>query len=88
MSILTATEARNSFAQLIKEAEKEVVQITQHNKPAMAVMSWEQYESLLETLEILSDPDTLLSVQRGEEDFDRGQVSEWEAVKKRLPIER
>ena len=84
MSILTATEARNSFANLIKEAEKDVVQITQHNRPAVAVMSWELYESLIETLEILSEPETLKSVQRGEKDFTEGRVTDWEKVKKRL----
>lgn len=87
MSVLTSTEARNSFADLMKEAEKEVVQITQHNKPAVAVMSWELYESLMETLEILSDTETLDSVQRGAHDYKKGQVSDWESVKKQLSSE-
>ena len=84
MTVLTSTEARNSFAELIREAEKEVVQITQHNKPTVAVMSWELYESLMETLEILSEPETLRSIQRGEQDYREGRVADWESVKKRL----
>ena len=81
MTILSATEARNSFSQLCKDAEQEVVQITQHNKPSMAVMSWEYYQSLIETLEILSEPDTLNSIQRGEEDIQAGNTMEWGKVK-------
>jgi prevent-host-death family protein len=88
MTVLTSTEARNCFADLIKEAEREVVQITQHNKPAVAVISWELYESLMETLEILSDPETLYSVQRGEQNYRVGQVSDWEQVKKRIACDQ
>lgn len=88
MTILTSTEARNCFADLIKEAEKEVVQITQHNKPAAAVMSWELYESLLETLEILSDPETLGRLERGEKDAQAGRLADWAEVKTRLAREQ
>ncbi|MBL7190408.1 hypothetical protein ISS30_01840 [bacterium] len=44
-------------------------------------MSWELYESLIETLEILSDPDMLNSIQRGEKDIAEGRVSDWKQVK-------
>ncbi len=84
MNTLTSTEARNSFSDLIREAEKEVVQITQHNKPAAAVMSWDFFESLMETLEILSDPETVDSIRQGEQDHDAGKFSDWETAKKRL----
>ena len=84
MSMLTATKARNNFADLLKEAENEVVQITQHNKPAVAVMSWNIYESLLETLEILSDPETLERLRQGEKDVEAGRVEDWEKVKSRM----
>jgi prevent-host-death family protein len=84
MTILTASKARNSFAQLCKEAEKEVVQVTQHNKPSMAVMSWDYYQSLIETLEILSEPETLDNIKRGERDLENGNTIEWSKVKAQL----
>ena len=84
MATLTATEARNHFAELLKDVENEVVQITQHNKPAAAVMSWEIYESMLETLEILSDPETLNRFQQGVADMTAGRLTDWEVVKQRI----
>jgi len=88
MTVLTSTEARNSFSQLCKEAEKEVVQITQHNKPSMAVMSWDYYQSLIETLEILSEAETINSIQRGEDDLQTGNTLEWGKVKVKLAQEK
>ncbi len=84
MPTLTATEARSRFSKLLKEAEREVVQITQRNKPAAAVMSWEIYESLMETVEILSDDAMLDKIRRGEEDVAAGNVISFEQVKKEL----
>lgn len=84
MTTLTATEARNGFADLIREAEVKVIQITQHNKPTAAVMSWDYYESLLETLEILSDPETISSIKQSEKEYDADLFTNWEDVKRRL----
>ena len=86
MNTLTSTEARNTFSDLLKEAETEIVQITQHNKPAAAVMSWDFFESLMETLEILSDPETTASLRRGEQDIESGRTADWETVKKQLTV--
>ncbi len=56
MSTLTITQARNTFLQLADQVQEEPVLVTRHGKPVMAVLSAEQYEGLLETLEILQDP--------------------------------
>lgn len=82
----STTEARARFADLIKEAEDEVVQITQHNIPKAALMSWEVYESLIETLEILSDPEMMEGIRQGEKDIEDGNVYPWEDVKRELGI--
>jgi prevent-host-death family protein len=88
MPSLTATQARNHFSELLRDAGNEVVQITQHNKPAAAVMSWEIYESMLETLEILSDPETLNLFQQGITDINAGRLTDWEVVKERIESDR
>ena len=80
----STTEARAHFAELLKEAENDVVQITQHNKPAAAVLSWEAYESLIETLEILSDPEMMEAIRQGEIDIEKGDVIDWEDFKRTL----
>jgi prevent-host-death family protein len=57
MQKIPITEARNKFIKLLDQAAKhQILAVTRRNKEVMAVMSWELYEGLLETLEVLSDP--------------------------------
>lgn len=69
MSELTMMELRQRLAQLPEElAVPEsggTATITRRGKPVLAVMSWELYDSLLETLEILSDPELMAEKARG-----------------------
>ena len=37
----------------------QIIAVTRRNKEVMAVKSWEQHQGLLETLEILSDPELM-----------------------------
>lgn len=50
------------------------VAITRHGKPVLAVMSWELFESIAETLEIMADVDMVTSMQRGFEDVREGNL--------------
>ena len=84
METFTATEARHNLAEILKAAESDVVQITQHNKPAAAVLSWESYESLVDALEILIDPDVHSYVRNGITDFEAGRVTKWEDARARI----
>jgi prevent-host-death family protein len=86
LSTLTSTQARNRFRILIEEAQREVVQITQRNVPTAAVMSWEVYQSLLETLEILSDDELMAKIRRGRSDIKAGKTTSWDKVKKELAL--
>jgi prevent-host-death family protein len=54
MEKIPITEARNKFMKLPEEAAKhKILAVTRRNKEVMVVMSWELYEGLLETLEVL-----------------------------------
>ena len=50
-------------------AEEKVLAVTRRNKKVMAVMSWDLYEGLLETVEILSDPKLMKSIKASIEDI-------------------
>ena len=54
--------------------EDRTVAITRHGKPVLAVMSWELFESIAETLEIMADADMMTSMQRGLEDVREGNL--------------
>jgi antitoxin YefM len=75
MEKITITEARNRFMKLPDQAAKEqILAVTRRNKEVMAVMSWELYEGLLETMEVLSDPDLMKHVKEGLEDVKAGRT--------------
>ena len=65
------TQARNRLSEIVDEVAStgsEFV-ITRHGKPAAVVMGFEDYESLIETLNILSDSETMKALAEAEDDL-------------------
>ncbi|HUS88211.1 MAG TPA: type II toxin-antitoxin system Phd/YefM family antitoxin [Desulfosporosinus sp.] len=87
MEKLTITEARNRFTKLPDEtADNRVFAVTRRNKEVMAVMSWDLYEGLLETIEILADKELMGSFKRGLDDIQSGRTYNLEESRKRLGL--
>ena len=87
MERLTITEARNKFMKLPDESTgNQVIAVTRRNKEVMAVMSWELYEGLLETIEILADPELMGNLKRGLEDIRSGKTYTIDDTRKRLGL--
>ena len=81
---LTITEARKQLLGLPEELEHEPIVITKHGKPVMVTISYDQMESLLETLEILQDRNFSSQLATGIEQAEQGQTISWEEAKDRL----
>lgn len=58
--------------------------ITRHGKPEAVMLSEEDYESLLETLDILSDQKLMKDIKKAEEDLRKGKGMHWEKAKQKL----
>lgn len=58
--------------------------ITRHGKPEAVILSEEDYESLLETLEILSNPKLMKDIRKAKEELKKGKGIPWDKVKGRL----
>ncbi len=87
MQKLTITEARNKFMKLPDEAaNNQIIAITRRNKEVMAVMSWQLYEGLLETIEILADPELMKNLKKGIEEIKSGKTHTIEEARKRLRL--
>ena len=87
MQKLTITEARNKFMRLPDEtADNQIIAVTRRNKEVMAVMSWELYEGLLETIEILADPELMGNIKRGIEEIKSGKTYTIEESRRRLGL--
>jgi antitoxin YefM len=71
---LTITEARKQLLDLPDQLTDELIVITKQGKPAMVALGYEQYESLLETLEILSAPNLMPKLRESIAQADAGQT--------------
>jgi len=87
MQTIPITEARNKFMKLPDQAAKDqVIAVTRRNKEVMAVMSWEMYEGLLETLEVLSDRELMNNLRKGVEDVKAGRTHSLSKAYERLGL--
>lgn len=65
------TEVRSNLSEVIDEIERtggDVV-ITRHGRSVAVLLAYDEYESLIETVNILSDAETMDAVARGEAEF-------------------
>lgn len=69
---------------LSKKGKNKALAITKNGKPVLAVMNWELYESLVETLEILADKKMMEAIRLGVEEDKDGKGIPWEEAKKSL----
>ena len=68
-------EFRRNLADLLSEVadRREHVLVTKNGRPAVAVVPIDEYESLEETAEILSDPGTIEALDEGIGELARGE---------------
>ena len=83
---LPITEARINLPTLVDNAKKKLDEyiITVKGTPAAILLSIDEYESLRETLEIMSDKKLMKELKEAEEDVKAGRVYTWEEVQKEL----
>ena len=85
-NIYTIAEIRDKIMILPEHFKTvpEVVAITQNSKPVMAILPWELYESLIETLEVMGDVELMAAFRQGVQELQEGKGEDWEIVKKKI----
>lgn len=58
--------------------------ITKRGKPVAVLLGADDYESLMETLDILADPKAMAGLRRGEAELRKGKTRSWQDVKRSL----
>ena len=87
MQKLSITEDRKAFMKISDKTEgNQVIAVTKRNKEVMAVMSWDLYEGLLETMEILGDPELMGDIKQGMEEIKSGKTYSIEESRRRLGL--
>jgi prevent-host-death family protein len=79
------TEARNKLTSLPRVLKHDdTVAVTRRGKNILALMSWELYEALVETLEIMGDPKLLAQLRKSIKEAESGKLIAFEEVEKEL----
>ena len=74
------TDARNRLSEIVDEVTTtgSELTITKHGRPVAVVIGYDDYESLIETLNILSDPEAMTALAEAEDDLTTGNLVELE----------
>ncbi len=89
MADMTITEARSHMLGLPEKLAKDrerVVRVTRRGQPVLAVVTWDVYESILETLDVLSDPEDAAALRRSLEDLREGRVISQDETARRFGL--
>jgi PHD/YefM family antitoxin component YafN of YafNO toxin-antitoxin module len=89
---LTIAEARERFTRLPEEFAKRprlgAVRITRRKEPVMALMPWELYESLVETIDVMADERLVRALRNSLADIEAGRVLTLDQVAERFELNR
>lgn len=82
MNTAPLTEVRDNLKQIVDDvvSKGDEYVITRHGKPLAVVISYDDYESLLETLNILSDDDATAAIVEGQADAASGALVDLDEV--------
>ena len=83
---LNTVDARRALTKLPEKlgAEPATVAVTRRGKPVLAIMTWGDYQAILETMEILSDNDAVEQLRRSIKEVKEGKAIPWQEAKAKL----
>ena len=84
--IASVTEAKRKLLEFARQAGElgKTITLTRHGKPYMVMMSAAEYESIQETLEILSDSEAMQALAQSKKDIQAGRLVSWKELKNEL----
>lgn len=90
MSIITVSvkDLRPHLAEVLKDISSKFDRyiITKHGKPEAIMMNVEDYESIIETMNIQADRETMRRIRQAERDLKKGKGRDLDIVKKELSL--
>ena len=88
MAQLSISQARSQLTRLASQlqTDKDAVEVTSRGKPVLAILSWDLYESLEETIEILDDESLAAALKKSIAEVKQGRLIPWAKAKKDLHL--
>lgn len=86
MMVVPLAEARANLSKLVDDAVRthERVEVTKNGRRAAVILSSDDYDSMVETLDILSDRELLAEIRRALEEAERGELFNLDEVAKAM----
>lgn len=83
MITLPLAEVRAQLSKLVDEAQRthQRIEVTKNGRRAAVLLSADDYDSLIETLEILGDAETMAEIRESERAVARGEVYSLDQVR-------
>ena len=81
--LISITQAKQRLLELARRTEEfgESFVLLKDARPISALLPFDEYESLLETLDILeTEPDILMKIKKAESEIKKGKYTLWKAA--------
>ncbi len=83
LPIITARDRLTSLPEELAR-NTDTVAVTRHGEPVLAILSWNLYESIVETLQIVGDRELMMQLRQSIKEADEGKTISWERLKQEL----
>lgn len=86
--ILTISEARKHLFEIAEEVQKpgNFCTLTIEGEPKVIMLAKKEFDALMETVELLSNPAVLQQIKKVEEEYAQGEYYTWNQLKERVGI--
>ena len=64
--------------------ERRALAVTRRGEPVLAILPWELYDGLIETLEVLSDQELMQDLRESIRELKAGRMIPWTEVRKEI----
>jgi PHD/YefM family antitoxin component YafN of YafNO toxin-antitoxin module len=87
MPIMEARRQLTTFPEaLMHDGEADVLEVTRRGKPVLAVLPWDLYEAVMETLDIMADQELMPLLRESIGELEAGKTLSWEEAKRELEL--
>lgn len=84
---MSISETRKRMTSLENDMSYEdTISVTNHGKEVLAILRWETYESIAETLDILADPESYNDLKVGIAQAQQGKLIDFDEFKKGFDV--
>jgi len=84
---MSISETRKKITSLENELSyDDTISVTNHGKEVFALLRWDTYESIAETLEIISDEEIFMDFKRGVAQIQNNQLIDFDDFVKNLNV--